>query len=141
MPWRSTMTIEFSTPPGGRHGGARRGSGPKPAGYVKPAEVVDYDEARARNEAAKADLNELELSIRRGEHVERAWVCQCTAAALATLAQTLRSVPDNLERRLGLNPETAQEVGLMIDNALGDLATQFEDLAGAAEEGIKRANG
>ena len=114
------------------HGGARLGAGAKPAAYVPPKERIDLDKAKARNEQAKAELNELELAIRRGEFVERAAVKQFTATAFATLAQTLRSVPDNLERKLGVSAEVALEVGILIDNALNDIANAFEEMVGLA---------
>ena len=104
----------------------RPGAGPKPSGYVRPEEIKDYDSAKARNETAKAELNELEVKIKTGEYGERAAYRQAAATALASLAQTLRSVPDNLERRLGVSPEVAQEVGDQIDAALDDLASEFE---------------
>lgn len=113
------------------------GAGRKPAGYMPPAERIDYDAARARNEAAKAALNELELKVKTGEYVARAEVRQATATALATLAQTLRSVPDNLERKKGIGPEVASEVAIQIDNALNEVASAFEVLnreAAAAED-------
>lgn len=109
------------------------GAGTKPAGYVPPQERLDYEAARARNEAAKADLNELELAIKRGEYVLRADVQEATATAWAAAAQTLRSVPDNLERKLGVSPEVAQEVGFLIDAALDAVATKFEEMAAEAQ--------
>ena len=109
-------------------GGARPGAGRKPADYVPSEDRLDYEAARARNESAKADLNELELAIKRGEYVPRAEVQEATATALSALSQTLRSVPDNLERTLGIAPELAQEVGAQIDAALDDVATRFEEL-------------
>lgn len=57
-----------------------------------------------------------------------------TATALSALSQTLRSVPDNLERTLGLSPDIAQEVGRQIDAALDDMATRFEELTAQAVE-------
>lgn len=95
---------------------------------------IDYEAARARNESAKADLNELDLAIKRGEYVPRAEVQAATATALSALSQTLRSVPDNLERTLGLSPDIAQEVGRQIDAALDDMATRFEELTVQAVE-------
>lgn len=115
-------------------GGARPGAGRKPADYVPSEDRLDYEAARARNESAKADLNELELAIKRGEYVPRAEVQEATATALSALSQTLRSVPDNLERTLGISPELAQEVGMQIDAALDDVATRFEDLTQQAGE-------
>ena len=115
-------------------GGARPGAGRKPADYVPSEDRLDYEAARARNESAKADLNELELAIKRGEYVPRAEVQAATATALSALSQTLRSVPDNLERTLGLSPDIAQEVGRQIDAALDDMATRFEELTVQAIE-------
>ena len=46
-------------------GGARKVAGAKPAGYVPPPERIEYEAERARNEKAKADLNELDLAVRR----------------------------------------------------------------------------
>lgn len=115
-------------------GGARPGAGRKPADYVPSDDRLDYEAARARNESAKADLNELDLAIKRGEYVPRAEVQAATATALSALSQTLRSVPDNLERTLGLSPDTAQEVGRQIDAALDDMATRFEELTVQAIE-------
>ena len=115
-------------------GGARPGAGRKPADYTPSDDRLDYEAARARNESAKADLNELDLAIKRGEYVPRAEVQAATATALSALSQTLRSVPDNLERTLGLSPDIAQEVGRQIDAALDDMATRFEELTVQAIE-------
>ena len=115
-------------------GGARPGAGRKPADYVPSDDRLDYEAARARNESAKADLNELDLAVKRGEYVPRAEVQAATATALSALSQTLRSVPDNLERTLGLSPDIAQEVGRQIDAALDDMATRFEELTVQAIE-------
>ena len=115
-------------------GGARPGAGRKPADYVPSDDRLDYEAARARNESAKADLNELDLAIKRGEYVPRAEVQAATATALSALSHTLRSVPDNLERTLGLSPDIAQEVGRQIDAALDDMATRFEELTVQAIE-------
>ena len=115
-------------------GGTRPGAGRKPADYVPSEDRLDYEAARARNESAKANLNELELAIKRGEYVPRAEVQAATATALSALSQTLRSVPDNLERTLGITPELAQEVGVQIDAALDDVANRFEELTLQANE-------
>ena len=111
-----------------------QGAGRKPADYVPSDDRLDYEAARARNESAKADLNELDLAIKRGEYVPRAEVQAATATALSALSKTLRSVPDNLERTLGLSPDIAQEVGRQIDAALDDMATRFEELTVQAVE-------
>lgn len=108
------------------HGGAREGAGRPAKGFVKPQSASKYDEARARNELAKAELNELEVKTKTGEYGSRAQFRQASATAIAALAQTLRSIPDNLERKLGVSADVATEVGVLIDNALADLASEFE---------------
>lgn len=122
-------------------GGKREGAGRKPAGYVPPPSRVDFEMARARNEAAKADLNELDLRIKRSEYVPRSDVRLAAATALSILAQTLRSVPDNLERTAGIAPSLAEQIGTAIENALAAVADAFEELhegAAAEEEGRQR---
>lgn len=113
-------------------GGARPGAGRKPAGYQKPIEVADFEEARARNETAKAGINEIELSIKDGSYIARAEVCEASATLLATVAQTLRSIPDNLERK-GVPAATCQMVERVLDDAVSGLADGLERLHGAAK--------
>lgn len=112
------------------------GAGAKPAGYVPPPERIEYEAERARNEKAKADLNELDLAVRRGTYVLRAAVQEAAATALAAMSQTMRSVPDNLERKLGLAPEVAAEVGVAIDAALNEVANQFENMYAGAHKDV-----
>lgn len=108
------------------HGGYRPGAGRKPEGHEPSADRNDYEAARARNESAKADLNEHELAVKRGEYVPRVVGQEAAATALSVLAQTLRSIPDNLERTLGVTPDVAAAVGEQIDQVLDDLANRFE---------------
>lgn len=115
----------------GTHGGARANSGPKPAGYVKPPEGQDYDKAKARNEAAKAGLNELELKIKSGEYLSRTAYREASATLLAELAQGLRSLPDTLERKFGLSPEALLHVEKTIDEAMQGVADGLELFAGS----------
>lgn len=114
------------------HGGSREGAGRKGPGYTPPPEKVDYDKAKARSEAAKADLAELEYKIKSGQYVDRAQVVQVTTTAYASVAQGLRSVPDNLERG-GVAPEVCEKIGVYIDEVLNDLAEQFEKLSQTEE--------
>jgi phage terminase Nu1 subunit (DNA packaging protein) len=115
--------------PGTGWGGARRGAGKKPADYVKPQEVKDFETARARNELAKAQLNELDLKVKSGEYVSRAAVQQAAATSLASIAQTLRSIPDNLERR-GLDAKQCELVEIVINETLDGLAEELAMLSG-----------
>lgn len=115
----------------GGHGGARANSGPKPAGYVKPEEAVDFDKAKARNEAAKAGLNELELKIKSGEYLSRSAYREASATLLAELAQGLRSLPDTLERKFGLPPNVVQHIESTLDEAMKSVADGLELFAGS----------
>jgi hypothetical protein len=118
-------TVRSST-----HGGARAGAGSKPTGFEKPVAVHDYDVARARKEAALADQHELAYKIKSGEYVARAAVRQASATTMANLAQTMRSVSDNLERR-GVPPAVCAQVDAAINAALSDASGDLEMMSGA----------
>lgn len=109
------------------HGGAREGAGG--AGRVAPeraAARLDFETERARHEKIKADEREFEFGIKQGEYLPRVAQQTAAATALAILTQSLRSIPDNLERSLGLGPETVEQVAIEIDNALAEVALAFK---------------
>lgn len=116
-------------------GGKRPGSGRKSRDVERDADYANYGKARARKEAALAGQEEIELAKQAGEIVGREAVRDATAAAFATIAQSLRAIPDSLERMLGVQPEIAEKVGQMIDEAMSDLADELrkihEENAGA----------
>lgn len=101
--------------------------GRKPLGYVKPQSIQDYDESRARKEAALADLHELDYKVKSGQYVSRDAVKQAAATTMATLAQTLRSLPDNLERR-GVSAVVCAKIDAVITETLTDTARSLEQL-------------
>jgi phage terminase Nu1 subunit (DNA packaging protein) len=88
----------------------------------------DYESARARNELAKAQLNEISVRVQSGRYVARAAVEQSAATLLATLAQTLRSIPDSLERK-GISPDICVMVEAVVNDALDGAASDLELLA------------
>jgi hypothetical protein len=94
----------------------------KRTGDIDPAMLPPGD----RRHHFDAALKQLEYDKRRGSLVERADVRQASAAAFAVIAQTLRSIPDNLERTLGIAPEIAEAVEVQINAALDDLANQLQ---------------
>lgn len=104
-----------------RRGGAREGAGRKAAGYEKPQRVIDFEQAKARKEAALADMHELQFRIKSGEYVSRDSVRQASATILATVAQTLRSVGDNLERQ-GVAPDVCAKVDAILAETLAEAA-------------------
>lgn len=114
----------------GGHGGAREGSGRKPADHEHSPERVDYERERAEHERVKREQREFKLAQERGEYVSRAAVRQATSTALAMLTQSVRSIPDNCERQLALAPETVELIQAQIDAALSEVAAAFKSLAG-----------
>jgi hypothetical protein len=90
---------------------------------------VDFATARARKESAAAAMAELQYRIKSSEYVSRDSVQAAVASALAAMAQSLRSIPDNIERKIGVDPEVAQEVGFLIDEAMDSLADELERMA------------
>ncbi len=107
--------------PSGR-GGARAGAGRKPDGFVKPESAQAFDSAKARKEKSLADMHELNYKIKSGEYIPRAAVREASATLLSNLAQSLRGVPDNLERKFNLSPEIAVEVEKVINASLADVS-------------------
>lgn len=103
-------------------GGARAGAGRKPADYEKPQVAKDYDSARARKEKSLADMHELNYKIKSGEYISRSAFREASTTLLAELAQSLRSLPDNLERKFSLQAAVAQEIEKVIDASLADVA-------------------
>lgn len=87
-----------------------------------------YAGAKARKEAALAAKAELEFRIKAGQYLPREAVRSALATAFQSVAQALRSIPDNLERKLGVPPEVAESVGLAIDEAMGDLSYTLEQM-------------
>ena len=109
-------------------GGLREGAGntnPKGLLYVKAQESRDLDTARAKNEGIKAAINDIKLRVESKQWVNRADVSEEMSKAVAAFAQTMRSLPDKLERKHGLSPAIASVVSEVIDEALNSLADEF----------------
>lgn len=116
----------------GTWGGARPGSGPKPPGYEPSEERLDYERERADHERVKRLEREFNLAVKQAQYLPREAVGQASATALAVLTQSLRSIPDNLERACGLTPQQAEQAQQVIDAALAELAAAFRSMAGEA---------
>jgi phage terminase Nu1 subunit (DNA packaging protein) len=113
-------------------GGRREGAGRKPAGYEHPEGRAEFEIERAEHERVKREQRELNLAIQRGEYLPREAQRQAAATALAVLTQALRSIPDNVERRLALAPEVVDDIAQEIDRALNEAAAAFRAMAGEA---------
>lgn len=100
-------------------------SGPVDPEKLPPAERKSwFDSEMRRRELQKTDR----------ELIPAAEVGQVIATAFAAVAQSVRSLPDNLERRLSLAPEVVDEIGRAMDEHLDDLAERLQTL-GPVEEG------
>ena len=123
-------------------GGARRGAGRPhadgtPSGsYDDASEAqLDLDRERADHERVKREQREFKLAVEMGQYLPRAEVQQATATALAVLTQSLRTIPDTLERACNLTPAQAVTAQESVDNALAEVAKAFKMLAGTIDEG------
>lgn len=87
-----------------------------------------YATGKARKEMAHAAKAELEFRIKDGQYLPREKIRGALAEAYQAVAQALRSIPDNLERKLGITPELAEVVSSAIDDAMGELAYAMEQI-------------
>lgn len=93
---------------------------------INPNEL--FAGAKARKEVAHAAKAELDFRIKSGAYLPRDAVRAAIAKAFQSVAQSLRSIPDNLERKLGLDPVVAEAVGASIDETMGDLSHALEQI-------------
>ena len=112
------------------HGGARARSGGKSKHVRDSTEEshIEYTASRAKKESFAAKMLEHNFNVESGKYVPRAEVQRAAAVAFATVTQTLRAIPDNLERRLGISPEVAQQIAFQIDEIMGDLSDDLEKM-------------
>ena len=110
------------------YGGYREGAGRKPAGYEHPAERIEFEKERAEHERVKRLQREHALAVSTGQYLLRDDVRQASATLLAVLSQSLRSLPDNLERRLSLPPPVVEAIAAEIDSALGELGIALKSM-------------
>lgn len=111
-------------------GGHREGAGRKPGHYQPSEDAKDFERERALHERVKREQREFKLAVEQGEYLPRVAVQQAGATALSVLTQSLRSIPDNLERVAGLTPQQAEQAQQTIDAALAEVAVAFKAMAG-----------
>lgn len=110
------------------HGGLREGSF-IPASPEREAHRVDGEYWKSRKTEAEALKVERENAVATGDLIPRPAVAAAAATAIAVFAQTARSIPDELERRLGLTPEVVEAIAVSMDEALAGLSKELEALA------------
>lgn len=91
-------------------------------------EKASYDKEKALHEKSKRERSELAYRIESNQVVARQAVQQGAATLLAMAAQSLRSLPDNLERKLSLSPAVTEEIEKTIHAVLTELAAGLEML-------------
>lgn len=116
----------------GGHGGYRPGAGRKPDDYEPTEDEASLNALKREHEQVKINERAFKLAREQGEYLPREAVRQAAATALAVLTQSVRSIPDNLERTLSLPPATVEAVALQIDQALSEAAASFKAMAGDA---------
>ena len=113
----------------GQHGGARPGGGRKKGGTTNKDAATQFAEARARKETALADLREQEVATRARTLIPAPEVEERIATAFATVAASLLGLPDDLERRHGLDADLVESVEMTVHEVLDALAERLVDLA------------
>ena len=86
----------------------------------------------------ESEIKRRELQVKDRELIPADEVERVTATGYAMIAQTLRSIPDLLERRLALAPEVLGEIESIQDEALNALADALSTVApaGVGEEDL-----
>ena len=111
-----------------RRGGARPGTGPKPEGYIKSSALQQLDEAKARKETALATKHEIDLKVAQGELVPRTAFRAAAASLMSAMAQSIRAIPETLERRHGLSTEQTMALEEGLDDALDAMRKKLAEL-------------
>lgn len=113
---------QAAKPKSSGHGGARPGAGRKPKSDGSGSDpYIMLARAKAKHEIYKANTAELNFRKREGELLERSDVEVAATRLHAFLAQSLRSLPDDLERRCGLDPEQVVAIADYIDTLTADI--------------------
>lgn len=120
----------------GQHGGYRPGAGRKPGpqgprSKKKKTDGVGPDPYRtlavskAKREMYKAHLAEIEYRLKSAELYERGEALRAIRTAVAVFAEQMRSLPDKLERAVGLTPAQAELAEEEVDNQLAELRNKL----------------
>ena len=147
------LNPDGTTRPVSRRGGRREGAGRKPgyspkkqaqmeSGDIDPDDesIPEATRVAFRKAKAIADKEEalaanawLKYQIDSKEYLPRTAFREAAATLLAELAQGLRSLPDELERKVSLPPEALILVERTIDERLNTVASGLEMFTGVEE--------
>jgi hypothetical protein len=76
----------------------------------------------------------LDYEVQQGNYLPRDAIISATARAYSSMAQGIRSIPDLLERRLGLDPMVCVKIGEIQDEALSALHNELEKMLTPQDE-------
>ena len=94
-------------------------------GETDPERLSPSDrKAWYEGEARRRDLQERDRELIQAIEVE-----QAIRTAFAAIGQSLRSIPDNLERRIGISPAVAEQIEEILDEEMTALADRLSSLA------------
>lgn len=96
------------------------GSEPKDPEFMPPAERKAWYES---------EIKRRDLQVRDRELIPAEEVGKVVATSFSAIAQTIRALPDNLERRYALPPEVVEGIERTLDEALDGLADHLAVLA------------
>ena len=114
----------------GQHGGYRPGAGRKPKieSIDGPDPYITLAKAKAKREIFKAHMAEVEFQIKTSELYERGEVLRVIRTAIAVFAEQMRSLPDKLERSVGLTPSQAELAEDEVNNQLAELQNRIAEV-------------
>jgi hypothetical protein len=119
----------------GQHGGFRPGAGRKPGPQTRSPKNDDGKDpyrtlaiAKAKREFFKAQMAEVDYGIKAGELYERGEVLRVIRTAIAVFAEQMRSLPDKLERSVGLTPSQAELAEDEVNNQLAELQNRLAEV-------------
>jgi len=123
------MTDQDEPLPRATPGGARPGAGRKKKTDLNaPGDpYMMLAKAKAKHEIFKANIAELEFKQRGGQLLEKAHVEMAASRLHSFLAQSLRNLPDDLERRCGLDVSQVQFVQDYVDALTLDLEARLHE--------------
>ena len=100
-------------------------------GEIDPERLTPSDrKAWYEGEARRRDLQERDRELIPAIEVE-----QAIRTAFAAIGQSLRSIPDNLERRIGISPAVAEQIEEILDEEMTTLADRLANLTPGMDMG------
>ena len=102
-----------------------------PESEVNPDDPMTLPPAE-RKAWYESEIKRRDLQVRDRELIQSSEVEQVVATAFASIAQSIRSLPDNMERQLGMSPEAVERMTVAIDEYMDELADRLSKMTPAA---------